>query len=172
MKKVIFVFLLSVLLIGLSGCRTSRATFRTDTDRDTRLTEVTDSSRNQQTKTSDQINAALSSNEQQTVVIEFDEWEYYQPGDTGTAGNYAHNSPDFIRDGKGEADKPPNAGAVKRHKKGTITINGTKETTGKTEQTAMIQTDAQETGSSKATIDESEKTRPAARKTAGRLTFG
>lgn len=157
MKKVIFVFLLSVLLIGLSGCRTSRATFRTDTDRDTRLTEVTDSSRNQQTKTSDQINAALSSNEQQTVVIEFDEWEYYQPGDTGTAGNYAHNSPDFIRDGKGEADKPPNAGAVKRHKKGTITINGSKETKATATDTSTTETTVSETGSRETKKDEAVK---------------
>lgn len=164
MKKLVFLFLLTVILCGLSGCRTSRATVKTDTDRNTRQTVVTDSSRSQQTTSSDQKTAALSSNEQQTVVIEFDEWEYYQPGDTGTAGNYAQNSPDFIRDTQGDADKPPNAGAVKRHKKRTITINGTKETTGKTEQAAMIQTDTKEAGSLRATADEGEKVKASTKK--------
>lgn len=164
MKKLVFLFLLTVILCGLSGCRTSRATVKTDTDRNTRQTVVTDSSRSQQTTSSEQKTAALSSNEQQTVVIEFDEWEYYQPGDTGTAGNYAQNSPDFIRDTQGDADKPPNAGAVKRHKKGTITINGTKETTGKTEQAAMIQTDTKEAGSLRATADEGEKVKASTKK--------
>ena len=154
MKKLILSFLLTVILCGLSGCRTSRATVKTDTDRNTRQTEVTDSSRNQQTTSSDQRTAALSSNEQKTVVIEFDEWEYYPPGDTTTAGNYAHNSPDFMHGTQGEADKPPNAGAVKRHKKGTITINGNKETTQQTTETSSTETDISETGSREATTDE------------------
>jgi len=154
MKKLILFFLLTVILCGLSGCRTSRATVKTDTDRNTRQTLVTDSSRNQQTTSGDQKTAALSSDEQQTVVIEFDEWEYYQPGDTGTAGNHAHNSPGAIRSTQGEADKPPNAGAVKRHKKGTITINGNKETKQQTTETSSTETTTNETGSREATLDE------------------
>lgn len=154
MKKLILFFLLTVILCGLSGCRTSRATVKTDTDRNTRQTLVTDSSRNQQTTSGDQKTAALSSDEQQTVVIEFDEWEYYQPGDTGTAGNHAHNSPGAIRSTQGEADKPPNAGAVKRHKKGTITINGHRQTEQTATETSTQETNIQETGSREATSDE------------------
>ena len=141
----------------MSGCRTSRATVKTDTERNTRQTVVADSSRNQQTNSSDQKTAALSSNEQQRVVIEFDEWEYYQPGDTTTAGKYAHNSPGFIRTGESEADKPPNAGAVKRHKKGTITINGNRQTEQTATETSSSETSIQETGNSEATLDEAVK---------------
>lgn len=157
MKKVILCFLLTVILIGLSGCRTSRATVRTDTDRKTELTELNDSSRNQQTNSSSQKNALLSSKEQKTVVITFDEWEYYPPADTDTAKNYAHNSPGVIRSTEGEADKPPNAGAVKRHKKGTITINGNKETAANSTETSTEETTIQETGSRETNLDEAVK---------------
>lgn len=156
MKKVILWFLLTFILIGLSGCRTSRATVRTDTDRNTRLTEISDTSRNQQTTSSDQKTAALSSNEQKTVVIEFDEWEYYPPADTDTA-SYAHISPEITHSTQGEADKPPNAGALKRHKKGTITINGNKETAATTTETSTTETNIQETGSREASLDEAVK---------------
>ena len=129
MKKVTITLLLLVALTGLLGCRTTRATLKTDTKQEVRQEQVTDSSRAQQTTTSDRINAALSSNEQQNVVIEFDEWEYYPAAnDTTTGGNYAQNLADFIRDANGEADKPPNTGSVKKHRKGTITINSDRQT--------------------------------------------
>ena len=55
---------------------------------------------------------------------------------------------------QGEADKPPNAGAVKRHKRGTITINGNRETKATSTDTSTTETTIQETGSHEATIDE------------------
>ena len=157
MRKVLFTLLLTVLLCGLSGCKTSRATVRTDTEKQIRQTEVTDSSRTEQTTNRDQLNAVLSSSEQQTVVIEFDEWEYYPADDTITAGNYAHNSQGNIRSTEGDADKPPNAGNVKRHKKGTITINGNKQIQQTTEQTSETETNIQQNGSREATLDEATK---------------
>lgn len=163
MKKVLFALLLTVILCGLPGCTSSRVAVKTETEKQTRQTVAADTSRTEKVTATQQLTAALSSTEQQNVVIEFEEWEYYPaPNDTTRKGST--ETPEYNRRTAGEADKPPNAGAVKRQKKGTITINGTKETTGKTEQTAMIQTDAQETGSSKATIDESEKTKASSKK--------
>ena len=157
MKKVLVTLLLTVLLCGLSGCKTSRTTVRTDTEKQIRQTEVTDSSRTEQTTQRDQLSAVLTSSEQQTVVIEFDEWEFYPQNDTTTAGNYAHNSPGFIRSTEDDADKPPNAGSVKRHKKGTITINGNRQIQQDSRQTSETETNVQETGSREATLDEATK---------------
>lgn len=128
MKKVTITLLLLVALTGMLGCRTTRATLKTDTKQEVRQEQVTDSSRAQQTTTSDRINAALSSNEQQNVVIEFDEWEYYPAAnDTTTGGNYAQKDGNFMRTSE-DADKPPNAGSVKKRRKGTITINADRQT--------------------------------------------
>ena len=150
MKKVIFALLLAFLLLGLCGCKTSRATLKTDTKQEIRQTEVTDSSRTEKATTSDRIEAALSSSEQQNVVIAFEEWEYYPaPSDTTTGGNYAHNSANFIRTGEAQEDKPPNAGSVKKYRKGTITINADRQTKQSTKQQKETATDVQESSNTK-----------------------
>lgn len=145
MKKVAFTLLLLVLLTGLLGCKTTRATLKTDTEQQTLTTEVTDSSRHSQQQTSDQVTAALTSSEQKNVVVAFEEWEYYPAAtnNTLTGENYAHNSAFFIRTSGESADKPPNAGSLKRHKKGTITINADRQTEATSEQTKH--TEAEET---------------------------
>ena len=157
MKKFSFALLLAVLLTGLLGCKSSRATLKTETTQELRQTEVTDSSRTENTKASDRITAALSSNEQKTVVIEFDEWEYYQPADTNTGGNYAHNKADFIRTDDGQEDKPPNVGNVKAHRKGTITINANRQTEQKADRQTDTATDIQEASDRKTTTDAATK---------------
>lgn len=155
--------LLTVILCGLPGCTSSRVAVKTETEKQTRQTVAADTSRTEKATATQQLTAALSSTEQQNVVIEFEEWEYYPaPNDTTRKGST--ETPEYNRRTAGEADKPPNAGAVKRHKKGTITINGTKETTGKTEQAAMIQTDTKEAGSLRATADEGEKVKASTKK--------
>lgn len=162
MKKVFFALLLTVILCGLPGCTSSRVAVKTEAEQQTRKTEVTDSSRTEQTKTTDQLTAVLSSNEQQTVVIEFEEWEYY-PASEDTTETQGSNPETYMNAGERE-EKPPNAGSVKRHKKGTITINGKKETTEQKEQASVTETNIQETGSREATIDESTKEKTSTKK--------
>lgn len=157
MRKVFFALLITVILCGLPGCTSSRVAVKTEAERQTQKTEVADSTRKEQTTSRNQISAALSGNEQQTVVIEFDEWEYYTANDTDTAGNYAQNSPGIIRTGDGDTEKPPNAGSLKKHKKGTITINRNKQIQQNTEQTSVTETSIQETGSREATLNEATK---------------
>lgn len=136
MKKFAFALLLLVLLTGLPGCKTTRETHKTDTKQEVRQTVATDSNRAEKVTTSEQINAVLLNSEKQNVVIAFDEWEYYPAvSDTITGENYAQISGNFMRT-NGEADKPPNAGSVKKHRTGTITINAEKQT----EQTSEKQT--------------------------------
>ena len=169
MKKVTITLLLLVALTGLLGCRTTRATLKTDTKQEVRQEQVTDSSRAQQTTTSDRINAALSSNEQQNVVIEFDEWEYYPAAnDTTTGGNYAQNLADFIRDANGEADKPPNTGSVKKHRKGTITINSDRQTKETKEQETTSSTDTKITANIKTKTDTKTKEKTKSTETTGK----
>lgn len=138
MKKFAFALLLLVLLTGLPGCKTTRATHKTDTKQEVRQTVATDSNRAEKVTTSEQINAVLLNSEKQNVVIAFDEWEYYPAvSDTITGENYAQISGNSMRTRtNGEADKPPNAGSVKKHRTGTITINAEKQT----EQTSEKQT--------------------------------
>lgn len=155
--------LLTVILCGLPGCTSSRVAVKTETEKQTRQTVTADTSRTEKATATRQLTAALSSSEQQNVVIEFEEWEYY-PATNDTTQNCDTEAPEYNRRTAGEEDKPPNAGAVKRHKKGTITINGTKETTGKAEQATMIQTDTQEAGSLQAVTDESEKAKASTKK--------
>ena len=136
MKKFAFALLLLVLLTGLPGCKTTRETHKTDTKQEVRQTVATDSNRAEKVTTSEQINAVLLNSEKQNVVIAFDEWEYYPAvSDTITGENYAQISGNSMRT-NGEADKPPNAGSVKKHRTGTITINAEKQT----EQTSEKQT--------------------------------
>jgi len=164
MKKVTFALLLAFLLLGLCGCKTSRTTLKTDTKQEMRQTEVTDSSRTEKATTSDRIEAALSSSEQKNVVIAFEEWEYYPAAerkDTTTAENYAHNSANFIRTGNGKEDKPPNAGSVKKHRKGTITINADRQTEQNTTQTKETATDVQEASDTKKTTEQATKEKTA-----------
>lgn len=162
MKKVTFALLLAFLLLGLCGCKTSRATLKTDTKQEIRQTEVTDSSRTEKATTSDRIEAALSSSEQKNVVIAFEEWEFYPaPSDTTTGENYAHNSANFIRTGEAKEGKPPNAGSVKKHRKGTITINADRQTEQNTTQTKETATDVQEASDTKKTIEQATKEKTA-----------
>ena len=122
MKKVLFALLLTVLLTGLSGCRTTRATMKTGTKQEVMQTQVTDTSRTEQAATTEQTTAALSGSERQNVAIEFEEWEYYPiaASDTTTGGNSIRASEN--------AGKPPNTGSVKKRRKGTITINADRQT--------------------------------------------
>lgn len=158
MKKVILCFLLTVILIGLSGCRTSRATVRTDAQKQLRKTEVADSSRVENTISRDQLSAVIESSEQKNVVIQWEEWQYYpatiQPD---TTGQRSQQAPDFNRRTSTEADKPPNAGSLKSHKIGTITINADRQTEASTEQTSETATTEEAKGSREATIDEATK---------------
>ncbi|HEY9551588.1 MAG TPA: hypothetical protein VIQ97_04815, partial [Prevotella sp.] len=144
------------------GCKTSRATLKTDTKQEIRQTEVTDSSRTEKATTSNRTEAALSSSEQKNVVIAFEEWEYYPvPDDTTTGENYAHNSSNFIRTSKAKEDKPPNAGSVKKHRKGTITINADRQTEQNTTQTKETATDVQEASDTKKTTKQATKEKTA-----------
>lgn len=148
--------LLTVILFGLSGCSSSRTAVKTETEKQIRKTEVTDSSRTETTTTRDQLSGILASNEQHNVVIEFEEVEYYQPNDTATGENYAQERPENIREGN-ERYEPPNAGAVKKIRKGTITISGKKETTETKEQVSETGTSIQETGNRETTLKEDSK---------------
>ncbi len=148
MKKVLFALLLTVLLTGLLGCRTTRATLKTDTKQDVTQTRVTDTSRNEQTATSDQITAALSSRERQNVVIEFEEWEFY-PAQADTASeSHAQGCALFTRTGEA-SDKPPNAGSIKKRRKGTITINADRQTESTSDQQTTTTTEVQAAGKTK-----------------------
>lgn len=135
MKKVLLALLLTFILTGLLGCKTSRATLKTDMKQELRQTSVTDSSRSEQKATADKISEALATSEQKNVVIEFEEWEYYPAAnDTTTGGNYAQKDGNFMRTSE-DADKQPNAGSVKKRRKGTITINADKQTQTKEQET-------------------------------------
>ncbi len=155
MKKLIFAFILTVILCGLPGCTSSRATVKTDTDSSTRQTVQTDSSRSQQTTASEQLAVALKGSEQKSVVVEFEEWEYY-PATADTASGH-EAPPAYNRRTKGETDKPPNAGAVKRHKKGTITINADRQMTASSEQSSTRTDSTSAAGSSEATLENDTK---------------
>ncbi len=120
MKRVFLFSLLTVILIGLSGCRTSR-TALTEKESRTSTEAVTDSSSKQKMLTLEQITAALSGSVENNITIEFEEWEYYPKFETGlNAGDTAQN-----KQGKNpvgfESDPPPD---VKSHKVGKITITG------------------------------------------------
>ena len=144
MRKIIFVTFLFFLLLGLSGCKASRATLKTDTETEFKQQQVTTASHSEQSATSEQAISAIVSNESSNVVIEFEEWEYYPAAsDTITGGNYAHNSADYIHDDNGEADKPPNAGALKKHRKGTVTVNSEKNTEQNSQQNISTETESQ-----------------------------
>ncbi len=149
MKKVLFALLLTVLLTGLLGCKTTRATLKTDTKQDVTTTQVMDTSRTEQTATSDQITAALSSNERRNVAIEFEEWEFYPvANDTTTGGIYAQISASSMRTSE-DADKPPNAGSLKKRRKGTIAINADRQTESTSQQQTTTNTDVQAAGKTK-----------------------
>lgn len=152
MKKFVFtLFILLVILLGLPGCKTTRATLKSNTRQELRQAVVTDTSRTEQTKTSDQITAALSSSEQKNVVITFEEWEYYPAtGDTITGENYAQNNGYIIRTSE-DADKPPNAGSLKKRRKGTITINADKKTEATAEQSTQTEKRTDTSGKGKVT---------------------
>ena len=154
MMKVVLL-LLTFLLFGLSGCRTSRTTVKTESERHTQRTEVTDSSRTENTTTREQFNAILQSNERQNVVIAFEEWEYY-PANTDTTSSKAqgNQATAWQRTTELQSDKPPNAAQVAKHRKGTITINGDRQTTSATTQTCAQETTKQETIQSDVTISE------------------
>ncbi len=150
MKKVILPLLLTSILLGLLGCKSTRVAINTDTKQDVTQTQVTDTSRTEQKTTIDKISAALASSERQNVVIEFEEWEYYPFGnDTTTGENYAQNSAFFIRANEESADKPPNAGSVKKWSKGTITINADKQTESTSDQQSTTIANVQATGQTK-----------------------
>ncbi len=159
MKKVILPLLLTFILLGLLGCKSTRVALKTDTKQDVTQTQVTDTSRTEQKTTTDKISAVLASSERQNVVIEFEEWEYYPfVNDTTTGENYAQNSAFFIRANEESADKPPNAGSVKKLSKGTITINADKQTESTSDQhttsTANVQTAGQTKTDTKAKTTE------------------
>jgi len=149
MKKVLFALLLMVILTGLLGCKTTRATQETATKQDVMTTQVTDTSRTEQTETTDQLTAALSSNERQNMVIEFEEWEYYPTQADTTGESHAQDSGLFTRTGEASDHKPPNAGSVKKRRKGTITINADKRTESISRQQTTASIDVQATGRTK-----------------------
>lgn len=83
------------------------------------------------------------------MVIEFEEWEFYPAANyTTTGGNYAQNSANSIRTSE-NADKPPNAGSVKKRRKGTITINADRQTESTSDQQTTITSDVQAAGKTK-----------------------
>lgn len=156
MKKFVFsLFILLVVLLDLPGCKTTRATLKSETRQEFRQTEVTDTSRTERTNTSDQINAALSSSEQKNVVITFEEWEYYpatSKGDTIPGENYARNNGYIIRANE-DAGKPPNTGNLKKRRKGTITINADKKTEATTERSTRTEKKMNTIGKGKITTE-------------------
>ena len=143
MKKVLFAVLLMGILTGLLGCKTTRTTQKTDTKQDVTTTLTTDNSRTEQTGS--QISAALSSNERQNLTIEFEEWEYYPAQVDTISEDNAQNSGLFTRIGEA-SDKPPNTENLKKHRKGTITINADKQTGSLSEQKTTTTTDVQASG--------------------------
>lgn len=146
-KATIFLFCLLFILLGLPGCKTTRATLKTDTQQLLQAVEVADSSRHTQQQTSDQITAALTTSEQKNVVVAFEEWEYYPAANDTTSGeDYAQKGANFIRTSE-SADKPPNAGSLKRHKKGTITINADRKAEASSEQTTHTEAEEKATSS-------------------------
>lgn len=159
MKKVVF-FFVCILLCGLSGCKTSRIAVKTESERHTQRTEVTDSSRTENTTTREQFNAILQSNERQNVVIAFEEWEYY-PANTDTTSSKAqgNQATTWQRTTELQSDKPPNAAQVAKHRKGTITINGDRQQTQTTEQSAQTAIDTQTAAKREAVTDEAAKTK-------------
>lgn len=161
MKKVLLALLLTFILTGLLGCKTSRATLKTDMKQELRQTAVTDSSRSEQKATADKISEALATSEQKNVVIEFEEWEYYPAAnDTTKGGNYAQKYGNFMRTSE-DADKPPNAGSVKKRRKGTITINADRQTqqTKEHETTSSADTKVTATKKTNTNIKTKEKTK-------------
>ena len=161
MKKVLLALLLTFILTGLLGCKTSRATLKTDMKQELRQTAVTDSSRSEQKATANKISEALATSEQKNVVIEFEEWEYYPAAnDTATGGNYAQKDGNFMRT-SGDADKPPNAGSVKKRRKGTITINADRQIKQTKEQETTSSADTKVTATKKTNtnINTKEKTK-------------
>ena len=168
MKKVLLALLLTFILTGLLGCKTSRATLKTDMKQELRQTAVTDSSRSEQKATADKISEALATSEQKNVVIEFEEWEYYPAAnDTTTGGNYAQKDGNFMRTSE-DADKPPNAGSVKKRRKGTITINADRQTQQTKEQETTSSADTKVTATKKTNTNIKAKEKTKSTETTGK----
>ena len=168
MKKVLFSLLLTFILTGLLGCKTSRATLKTDTKQELQQTAVTDSSRSEQKATADKISEALATSEQKNVVIKFEEWEYYPAAnDTATGENYAQKDGNFMRTSE-DADKPPNAGSVKKRRKGTITINADRQTQQTKEQETASSADTKVTATKKTNTNIKTKEKTKSTETTGK----
>jgi len=153
MKQLVF-FVCVVFLLGLSGCASSRATLRDAAEKERKET-VTETAKQQQAASRDSLTALLQGSERRTVVIKFEEVEYYQAA-TDTAEGENHAAAYNRRTGE-QSDKPPNSGSVKARRKGTITINAAKEQTHQV--TEIRETASQEQESAKQSYTaEEEKT--------------
>ena len=171
MKKALLALLLTFILTGMLGCKTtSRATLKTDMKQELRQTAVTDSIRSEQKATSDKISEALATSEQKNVVIEFEEWEYYPAAnDTATGGNYAQKDGNFMRTSEdADADKPINAGSVKKRRKGTITINADRQTKQTKEQETTSSEDTKVTATKKTNTNIKTKEKTKSTETTGK----
>lgn len=161
MKKIVLVILFALVFFIATGCKTSKSVERY-TKNDTHLTELSDSTRHQTTITTTQTKAAQTNDDKTTIVIKFEQYDYFTPDSTVTDNNQGIKSVANSRQRDRESDEPPNAtvGAVKCYRKGTITINGEQQNQQTSEANTTTQSTTEQKGWKEVTKDDTSKSKP------------
>jgi hypothetical protein len=118
MKQIFLSIVFILLLLGLSACHTTRTALKESTE--TKIKEETFQERKTQASVLQNAWSQTDVSEGVNIVIQFEETEYYDNNQDSVADSESADVP-----GK-ERYVPPN---VKKTRKGTIVINGTRDTT-------------------------------------------
>ena len=116
MKQIFLSIVFILLLLGLSACHTTRTALKAET----KIKEETSQETNTQASVLQNAWSQTDVSEGVNIVIQFEETEYYDNNQDSVADSESADVP-----GK-ERHVPPN---VKKTRKGTIVINGTRDTT-------------------------------------------
>ncbi len=161
MKKIVLAILFTLVLFITTGCKTSKSVERF-TESDTHVKELSDSTRHQTTITTTQTKAAQTNDDKKTIVIKFEQYDYFTPDSTVTDSSQRVQGIAISRQRDRESDEPPNAtvGAVKSYRKGTITINGEQQNKQTSEENTTTQSTTEQKGWKEVTKDDTSKSKP------------